>query len=91
MGPGHVPIDRQVLIQERQQLQASGRVPPITHQVHDDGKESLKDDARALHPPIGVIREPLRECAAGFGVSKDGVAFGTEGEREELRAWFYVG
>ena len=87
MCPRHVPIHRQVLVQEWQQLQASWRVPPITHQIHDDGKESLEDDAGILHSAVSVICESLRESATGLGVGKDGVAFGAEGESEELRAW----
>lgn len=86
--PCNVPVYRQVLIQERQQLQASGRIPPITHEVHDDGKESLKNDAGTLHSAICVVRESLGESATGFGVGKDGVAFGAEGEGEEFGAWF---
>ena len=88
MCSGHIPVHRQVLVQERQQLQASGSVPPIAHQVHHDGEKSLEDDAGVLHPTVRVIRESLGEGAAGFGVGEYGVAFGAEGEREELGAWF---
>ncbi len=90
MCPRHVSINRQVLVQERQQLQASGRVPPVTHQVHDNGKEPLQDHAGFLHSAVCVISESLGEGAAAFGVGEDGVAFGAEGEREELGAWFQI-
>ena len=90
MRPRHVSIHRQVLVQERQQLQASGRVPPVTHQVHDNGKEPLQDHAGFLHPAVGVIGESLGEGTAGFGVGEDGVAFGAEGEREKFGAWFHT-
>ena len=86
MRPRHVPVHRQVLVQKRQQLQASGRVPPIAHQVHDDGEESLEDDAGVLHSAVRVVGEPLREGSAGFRVGEDGVAFGAEGEGEEFGA-----
>ena len=88
MGSRHVPVHGQVLVKERQQLQASGRVPPVTHEVHDNGKESLEDDAGVLHSAICVVGESPGESTAGFGVGEDGVAFGAEGEREEFGAWF---
>ena len=87
MRPRHVPIHRQILVQERQQLQTARRVPPIAHQVHDDGEESLQDHACVLHAPVRVRGEAVRECAACFCVGDDGVAFGAEGEGEEFGAW----
>ena len=86
MRPRHIPIHRQIRIQKRQQLRAARRVPPVTHQVHDDGEEALQDHAGALHAPVRVGGEVRAEGAAGFGVGEDGVAFGAQGEREEFGA-----
>ena len=86
MRPRHIPVHRQVLVQKRQQLQAPGRVAPVAHEVHDDGEETLQDDAGVLHAAVGVGGEAGGEGAAGFGVGEDGVADGAEGEGEEFGA-----
>ena len=90
MRSGYVPVHGQVLVQEGQQLQASGGVAPIAHEIHDDGEEPLQDDAGVLHSAVRVVGEAFGEGAAGFGVGEDGVAFGAEGEGEEFRAWVHV-
>ena len=88
MRPRHIPIHRQIPVQKRQQLRAARRVPPIAHQVHDDGEEALQDHACVFHAAVRVRGEAAGECPARFGVGDDGVAFGAEGEGEEFGAWY---
>ena len=75
MSPGHIAIRWQILVQEREQLEAPGSIPPIAHQVHHDSKHALEYNPGILHAAIGVICKLLTECAAGLGVGEDGVAF----------------
>lgn len=86
MRPRHKPIRRQKPIDKRQQRRAAGGVPPIAHQIHDDGEETLEHDAGVLHAAVGVVGEAAGKGAAGLGVGEDGVALGAEGEGEELGA-----
>ena len=72
--PSHKAIGWQILIRKRKNLQAARRVPPVMHEVHNDGEHALQNDASIFHTPICVRRELIREGAAGFGVGEDGVA-----------------
>lgn len=86
MPPRHIPISRQILIQPRQDLRTSRGIPPIPHQIHHNGKHTLQDDSRPLHPRICIPGKLTGKRPAGLGVSEDSVSLSTKAQRKKLSA-----
>lgn len=83
MVPGQHTVDREVLVQERQNLLGTRSSTPITHEIADNSKHGHKLHTRLLHARVGSVANKLRVGARGLDVGKDGVSLGAQGESKE--------
>ena len=83
MSPSKITIGGHVTVQIREDLSRTRGVPPVPHQIADNGEQAHKLDTSLLHAGVGNVTDKLRSSAGGLDVGKDGVAFSAEREREE--------
>jgi hypothetical protein len=83
VSPGKIPINRQVTIEIRDQLSSTRGVPPVPHQIADNGEQANKLDASLLHAGVGNVTDKRRSSAGGLDVGEDRVAFSAERESKE--------
>jgi hypothetical protein len=76
-------INRHVLVKIRQDLLRTRRVPPVAHQITDDGEERVQLHARPRHLRIRRIAHELGGGSRGFNVGEYSIAFLAEGQGEE--------
>lgn len=74
---GHVPVE------PGQELQGARGVPPVAHQVADDGEEADDVDSGLLHLRVCQVADQDRRGARGFVVGPDAVAFRPQRSGEE--------
>ena len=72
-----------VLGHERQNNRRSRSVPPVSHQLTDDGEEGEDVDTSLPHALVGVRSGLLASGARSVGIGKDLVASLDEREGEE--------
>ena len=83
MATSNVTVDREVPVKVGQNLLGTRDVPPVTHQVTDDGEHADELDACLLHAGVGRVADELGVGAASLDVGEDGVTLGAERESEE--------
>ena len=83
LGTSNVSVDRQVLVKVRKDLLGTRDIPPVAHQIADDGEHADELDACLLHAGVGRVADELGVSAASFDVGEDGVALSAERQSEE--------
>lgn len=83
VGTSNVSVDRQVPVKVRKDLLGTRDIPPVAHQIADDGEHADELDACLLHAGVGRVADELGVSAASFDVGEDGVALGAERQSEE--------
>jgi hypothetical protein len=86
MTPGDHAVDREILVDDGEELCRAGGVSPVPHQVKHDGKPGDDVDTRVSHPVVGHIPDVLGRSARCFVVSEDGEASLAKREGKERRA-----
>lgn len=83
MTTGKHSVDRHVAVKVRQDLGGTGGVPPVPHEVANDGEERDELDAGTFHAGVCRIADELSGGTGTLDVGEDGVTLGAEREGEE--------
>ena len=83
MAPRQHPKPWQILVQIRQHLRRTRRVPPVAHKITNDSKQRDKVHTSFFHARVGRITVQRGRGTGALDVGEDGVAFCTEGEGKE--------
>jgi hypothetical protein len=86
MTPSKHTINRQVLIEVRQDLSGTRSRTPIAHKITDNREKANKLNTSTLHARVGGVTDELGGGAGAFDVGKDRVAFGAERKSEKSGA-----
>lgn len=80
MSPSNHAVSRVIPIEQREDLQSAGGVPPIAHELAHDSEVREDLHARVAHAVVGLVADLGCRRAGGFLVREYAIPGFAEGE-----------